>query len=214
MFNHILLLDIDGHLTAEGTIALAALTVIAIVVQIIYNQKVIRMGKESSKEQLDAISTQLNAQNENSYKYTSVKLVLAFDEQFEDMVETRAKAAEIIIDNNILERGPLKPGEMNNRMDDIYDLYDTIGFFIKNKYIKAEVAHEYFHHWFSRYYTFYEQYKVKESSGYEQAAWNNLLYLSKELYRIEDNQTGAFAKPPTKDDLIRFFNDEKDLLND
>jgi hypothetical protein len=209
MHNSPLILDVDAHWTAIGTLALAALTFITLAVSIVYNQTIISQAKESSADQLDLLRTQLAAENENAYKYNSVRLILAFDEQFEDLIETRAEAARVIIDNNILERGPLKPKELDDLLDDVYDLFDTIGYFIKNKYIKTDVAHEYFHHWFSRYYAFYEQYKIKESSGYDEAAWNNLSYLSKQLDGVEDHQTGKFSSSPTKSDLLHFFTQEK-----
>jgi hypothetical protein len=214
MLYHTLLLDADAHSTAIATITLAVLTFATLLATIIYNQIVIRQSKKSSDEQFEQFSAQLAAQNEIAFKYNSVKLALAFDELFEDMAPTRAQAAQVIIDNNVLDRGPVQRGEMKDLPDDIYDLFDTIGYFVKTGYMKADVAHEYFHHWFSRYYTFYEQYKYKQSTTYEGAAWNNLHYLSRELSGIEDHQTGQYPCPLTNADLVRFFTQEKNLLND
>jgi hypothetical protein len=214
MLYHSLLLDADAHSTAIATIVLAVLTFATLLASVIYNQIVIRQSKKSSDEQFEQFSAQFATQSEIAFKYNSVKLALAFDKQFDDMAQTRVKAAQIIIDNNILDRGPVQHGEMRDLPDDIYDLFDTIGYFVKTGYMKADVAHEYFHHWFSRYYTFYEQYKYKESTAYEVAAWNNLQYLSSELSGIEDHQTGQYPSPPTKARLVHFFTQEKDLLND
>ena len=214
MLYHTLLVDIDAHSTAIATIVLAILTFATLLASIVYNQIVIRHSKKSSDEQFEQFSAQLATQNEIACKYNSVKLALAFDKQFYDMAQTRVKTAQIIINNNILDRGSVQHGEMKDLPDDIYDLFDTIGYFVKTGYMKADVAHEYFHHWFSRYYTFYEQYKYKESTTYEDAAWNNLHYLSRELSGIEDHQTGQYPSPPSKGRLVQFFTQEKDLLND
>ena len=154
-------------------------------------------------------------EKERNFKNSSVQLILNFDAQFVDLQDFRFEAANHIINTKILNGSVIhKYDSFNGNLEEIYDFFDTLGFFIKQDYIKAEVVHNYFYYWFSHYYEFYKQYNVKHLSGYEETAWNNLDFLLKALNDIEEKQLGRKIKTINKNMLIDFFIKEKNYLGE
>jgi len=143
-----------------------------------------------------------------------VQLITDFDRQFQELADTRSEIAKIIIVNKILESDKIEKYErFDNQLDDIYDFFDTLGFFVIENYIKAEVVHQYFYHWFEHYYDFYMLYDVKTLTGYNETVWINLLKLSKILNQIEVKQLAKSRSEITKEMLLRFFSDERQESN-
>jgi len=197
--------------TAIGTFALAGITFVAIGVQIYWNRKVLRESRSSFSSQLNLLQSQLKDENENSFKYNSIKLGQMFDSQFIGLTEDRKKSAGLILRNDFLAHDTINYAPIKEKMDEIYDFFDTIGYFVKHNYFKAEVAHQYFDYWFSPYYTFFATYHIKEFSGYDETVWNNLSSLSQHMDRVEIDQTGRARKPITKEDLKEFFQQEENI---
>jgi len=153
-------------------------------------------------------------ENERAFKNSSVQLITDFDRQFQELADTRSEIAKIIIVNKILESDKIEKYErFDNQLDDIYDFFDTLGFFVIENYIKAEVVHQYFYHWFEHYYDFYMLYDVKTLTGYNETVWINLLKLSKILNQIEVKQLAKSRSEITKEMLLRFFSDERQESN-
>lgn len=209
-FHIILLTAEESELwTAVGTMALAVITFFAIAVQIYWNRRVLDESRSSALAQMTLLQNQLQAQNENSFKFTSVKLAEIFEAQFQDLVETRKECSSIILQNHYLEKNSIDYFPIKEKIDDIYDLFDTIGYFVRHMYIKAEVAHQYFDYWFTPYYTFFQLYQIKSLSGYDEAVWNNLANLSMAMDRVEIEQVGYARKLLTKEKLKEFFEQEE-----
>jgi hypothetical protein len=124
-------------------------------------------------------------------------------------MDERQEMAKIIINNKVLEHESFDYSLLQNKIDNIYDLFDTIGFFVKNKFMKADVAHEYFDYWFCRYYQFFKFYEIKKLAGFEETVWNNLSKLSHELDIIEVAQFGKRNNVLDKKELEIFFNEEQ-----
>ncbi len=146
--------------------------------------------------------------SERAFKNSSVTLITDFDKQFDDLIDERIKVAKIIIENKILENPSFDFSILQNRMDDIYDFFDTLGYFVEQKYIKPEVVHQYFYHWFSMYFEFYKIYNIKELSGFDKTVWNNMPKLSEIMENVESELLGKRRKKITKDDLVKFFGEE------
>ena len=183
--------------TALGTMFLAVLTfalAIAAFLAIYYQREQFRKQREDD--------------NERAFKNSSVILITDFDKQFNDLVEDRIKVAKIIIKHKILENDSFDYKILDKKMDEIYDFFDTLGYFVDQEYIKVELAHQYFHHWFSMYYEFYKLYKINELAGYEKTVWNNMPKLSLKMDKVEAEQHGKGQKKISKDNLKGFFEDE------
>ena len=159
----VLLLNADdsANLTAWSTIALAALAFAAIIVQIAWNRRILREARESSLSQSDILFQQLQAQNENAFKYSSVTLADSFQREFDGLTGDRAAAAHIILHNGLLTKDGFDYNVLEELLEDAYDFFDTVGFFVRKHYMKGEVAHQYFDHWFSHYFAFYKLYELK-----------------------------------------------------
>jgi hypothetical protein len=210
---HIILLTAENSelWTAIGTMTLAVITFFAIGVQIYWNRRVLNESRSSALTQMTLLQNQLQAQNENSFKFTSVKLAEIFEVQFQDLIQTRKECSSLILQNHSLDQNSIDYSPIKEKIDDIYDLFDTIGYFVRHKYIKAEVAHQYFDYWFTPYYTFFQLYQIKSISGYDEAVWNNLANLSMAMDRVEIDQVGYARKPVTKEKLKEFFEQEEKL---
>jgi hypothetical protein len=183
--------------TAVGTLILAALTLALAIAAFlaIYSQK-----SQFRKQRID--------DNERAFKNNSVILIANFEKQFDELENYRIEVAKAIIDNKLLEKDSFDYGIIDKRMDKIYDLFDTLGYFVDQEYIKADVAHQFFDYWFSKYYEFYKLYNIRELAGYEKTVWNNLPKLSTKLDEIEAKQLGKEKEKITRLDLKEFFLEE------
>jgi len=151
-------------------------------------------------------------ESERAFKNSSVQLIIDFDKGFQDLEEYRKEASTLIIEHKILDGTSIKNySALKNGLEEIYDFFDTLGFYVEEKYIKAEIVHHYFDHWFGRYYEFYQQYHVKSLSGHEATVWNNLSTLSKRLNEIEIKKGGKPRETISKTTLAEFFTDESEL---
>jgi hypothetical protein len=152
-------------------------------------------------------------ENERELKNSSVQLILDFGKEFQELEECRKDVSRTIIEHKVLEDTEIRNYSTlkNFGLEDIYDFFDTLGFYVQEKYIKAEIVHHYFDHWFSKYYKFYEQYNVKKLSGYEATVWDNLHTLSKLLNEVEIKKRAKPRQTISKSILETFFTDETNL---
>lgn len=147
-------------------------------------------------------------ENERAFKNSSVQLIIDFDKQFQELDE-RNRVAKFILNNKILEGSEIKDyASFKNAFDEIYDFFDTLGFYVIEGYIKAELVHQYFYHWFYHYYQFFNQYNIKRLSGYPDTVWINLVSLSQRLNEIEAGKPGERRIKIDKNNLIDFFKSE------
>jgi hypothetical protein len=148
-------------------------------------------------------------ENERAFKNSSVQLITDFDKQFQDLENLRSETANTITGHGILEKGLIENyNDLKIGLEELYDFFDTLGFFVAENYIKAEVVHQYFHYWFEHYYAFFVMYNVKSVSGYPDTVWINLPKLSNALEKVEIKQLGKESEEITKEDLLEFFQGE------
>jgi hypothetical protein len=207
---HIILLDADpsAYSTAVGTWVLAGITFLAVFVQALFNRKTIGDANKNAKEQFDLTRKGLQDANDSSYKYTSLKIVDSFDKKFEEIYEDRQALAKAIIDNNLLDKKDFDYSLIKGLPDEIYDIFDTLGYFVEHKYIRIDAVHQYFNYWFSRYFRFFTLYHIASKAGFESTVWNNLPTLSEEMDQEEIRQKGITVDKIDKDELLRFFKEE------
>jgi len=198
MYN-IMLLDADSssYSTAVGTWVIAIVSLLAVIVQALINKKTIKDVNKNAKEQFELTRKGLEDANDNSFKYTSLKIVDSFDKKFDDL------------DNKSFDYSLIK-----GLPDEIYDIFDTLGYFVAHKYIRRDAVHQYFHYWFSRYFRFYTEYHIHSKSGFEDTVWNNLPKLSKQMDIEEIEQNGKPTETIDKDELLRFFKEEAGFFDE
>jgi len=154
-------------------------------------------------------------EKERSFKDSSVQLILSFDEQFVDLTDLRLEISTLVLRHDVLKKSVIDNyAAYKGAFEEIYDFFDTLGFYVREEYIKAEVVYQYFYYWFSHYYEFYKLYNIKHLSGYEDSTWTNLALLSQKLDAIEEKQLGRKVKVFNKNMLLDFFKKEKDYLQE
>ncbi len=154
-------------------------------------------------------------ENERAFKNSSVQLITDFDRQFRKLDDLRSEASDVIVKNNVLKAELIEDySALKDIMCEVYDFFDTLGFYVENGYIKPEVVHQYFYHWFEHYYEFFTVYNIKKLSGYNETVWIHLPKLSIVLNEVEIRQLGKERKAPTKQDLLAFFEEEATFGSD
>ena len=191
-----ILLDIKNkpdYFSTYGPVIIAA---IAVGVQIYWNGRTLKQSRLISEQQLAALRSQLASDNENAFKYSSIQLATKMDEDFDDLEEQRVKIGAFLKESNLLDGGLVQNyNHIRDELSAVLDIFDTVGYFVKNNYLKAEVAHEYFHYWFSHYYVFFVNYDVRKLSGEDQVIWNNLQGLCRKLDIVETAQRHGLQPP-------------------
>jgi len=211
-----MLLDADSssYSTAVGTWVIAIVSLLAVIVQALINKKTIKDANKNAKEQFELTRKGLEDANDNSFKYTSLKIVDSFDKKFDDLNNDRQALAKAIIDNQLLDNESFDYSLIKGLPDEIYDIFDTLGYFVAHKYIRRDAVHQYFHYWFSRYFRFYTEYHIHSKSGFEDTVWNNLPKLSKQMDIAEIEQNGKPTETIDKDELLRFFKEEAGFFDE
>jgi hypothetical protein len=101
----------------------------------------------------------------------------------------------------------------NEIIEDVYDFFDTLGFLVIKHYLAADVAWNYFDHWFVSYYIFFKKYDIRKAAGYEFTVWNNMTELKIIFDNIEaENNAAIPRKEITTSGLKNFFSEE--LISD
>ena len=147
-------------------------------------------------------------ESERAFKNSSVTLITKFDKDFNKLEDCRFEVSNVILEKKILDSDELDFKMIEYWVGDIFDFFDTLGFFVREGYIKAEVVHQYFYHWFSHYYEFYKLYNIKQLSGYPETTWINLPILSKHLDDVEVKGLSEKKSPISKAMLKTFFEEE------
>ena len=176
--------------TAIGTLSLAIVAFVTLWVQL----------WQFKKLQAD--------EHERAFKNSSIMLITKFDKDFNKLEDCRFEVSNLIIEKKTLDSDNLDYKIFEYWVGDIFDFFDTLGYFVREEYIKAEVVHQYFYHWFSHYYEFYKLYNIKQLSGYPETTWINLPILSKRLDDVEIRQLGKKKLPISKAMLRDFFEEE------
>jgi len=100
---------------------------------------------------------------------------------------------------------------MEDRVDDILDLFEDVGFLVAGGQISPEVAHHFFFHWLRGYWRSAERY-IAEQRGLNPTQWEHVGRLVAITEEIEDwdvfEKTDASSNT-NDDDEIREFLDEE-----
>jgi hypothetical protein len=147
-------------------------------------------------------------ENERNFKNSSITLITKFDKDFNKIEDCRFEVSQLMLQKNMLDPEKFDFKLIEYWAGDIFDFFDTLGFFVREEYLKPEVVHQYFYHWFSHYYEFYKLYSIKKASGYPETTWINLPTLSEQLDNVETNQLGKKKQTISKAMLKKFFEEE------
>jgi hypothetical protein len=162
--------------------------------------------------QLRSFDRQIKTQNDIARKANNVTVILKLEDQFNALNVQRSSTAKKIISSGLLlDDKPISnyQSQVGYDIEDIYDFFDTLGFLIIKEYLAADVAWNYFDHWFISYYGFFKKYGVKSVSEYESTVWNNLERLKEIFDKIEsENKGSALRNDIKKSDLAKFFEEE------
>jgi hypothetical protein len=113
-----------------GTFLLAIAAFITLAIQ----------GRQFKKLRID--------ENERQFKTSSITLITKFDKDFQKLGVYRFDIGNIVIDNKVIETNKLDFSLLETQAGEMFDFLDTLGYSVREKYIKTDVVHQYFHYWF------------------------------------------------------------------
>jgi hypothetical protein len=162
--------------------------------------------------QFKLFKKQMKEQNDVAIKASSFSIILKKEEEFDNIhfLKIRKELASKIITEKLLDKESFDYKNVIGRdIENVFDFFTTIGFYIDNKYLLPDIAWNHFDYFFRRYYAFYTMYNIKEQSGYEDTAWNNLEKLKKyfDETEIQKSKTGNIPIID-KEELKNFFSEE------
>jgi hypothetical protein len=132
---------------------------------------------------------------------------IKFDEMFDsgEMKNARAASAAYLRDKcDELDRSDLSCADL----DDIFDFFENIGFYMHRDQITPEVAHHFYHYWIRGYYSAGCRY-VDKARRKEPARWEFVKILFDATNEIEDERTKSM-RPRLLDaeGITEFLEDE------
>jgi hypothetical protein len=131
---------------------------------------------------------------------TSIELILKFDEQFnsESFKERRKEAAsELLNDNSVIA-------------EDIYDLFDTIGFLVRKNAINGAIAWTIFYYWIHGYWSAGKDHiENKRAVENDRTLWADFQYLHTKVIGIQRSEANQ-SEPEILDEIgkRRFLEEE------
>lgn len=172
-------------------------------------------ANKASSEQRELLLQQINDAKESSFKESSFKLTLDLQREFRKLKSKRIKGARLILEQKILTytMDYRNNDILRDYLGDIYDLFDTMGFYVANNFVDAEFIHHAFSYWIFRYYKFYTVYnlrKVASEMGIENTVWSKIETLTIKMNEIEIKNGGGDMINRTFD-LNGFFHEESNL---
>ncbi len=142
---------------------------------------------------------------------------LRYQEMFDEMAEKERPAAAKVLLKGLKESGYLshidtKRKELSD-IDDVLDIFEDIGFYVKGAQISPEVAHHQFFHWIRGYYETArgEYIAAWRNPNKEPARWENLGYLFEITSEVEREISRKYGQcAPPQEDLEKFLLEEID----
>ena len=101
---------------------------------------------------------------------------------------------------------------LRDYIGEVYDLFDTMGFYVAIGFVDSEFIHHSFGYQIFRYYSFYVGYnfkKVASQLGMENTVWSNIEGLVNKMNEIEIKIGGDMKNRAY--DLDGFFHEESSL---
>jgi hypothetical protein len=130
---------------------------------------------------------------------TNVELALRFDEKFnrEDFRKLRADAAQ-----------ELKKGSPSKKAEDIFDLFETIGYLVRTSAIRKELAWHTFYEWVHGYWSIGNPQIMKSRhEKKDPKRWSDFEYLHKELLKVQRSESSPgepeLLSPEEIDEFLR-----------
>lgn len=157
---------------------------------------------------------QIKVLREEAFKTNSIKLSFDLSNEFEnELDDDRTEVGKFIINKKVLDRDFITDKEyeeISGNIENIIDFFDTLGFYIRNNYIKTDLVWTNFYYWFNNYYELYQKYKI---IGFRfqnsPQVWKNIDFLMTELRKIEFSESNKKPIGPVlKFELERFFKEE------
>ena len=127
------------------------------------------------------------------------ELSVKYWDDFEEMRQTRKKAANYFID---------RFGDSGDA-EDLLDFFDSrVGLTFKNGRLDCELIYSDFYHWVHHYW-YASQFLFRDFNEKDHTVWENFKYLFEELEKIQIQKTGEY-KEPTPVELRKFLEEEAD----
>jgi hypothetical protein len=136
--------------------------------------------------------------------------ILQFQKRFDDLEETRKKSALI------LKEYQGKMGDIEKYqsiffiIEDVLDVFEDVGFYVKGDQISPEVAHHHFYHWVRGYWNTAHDY-IEALRKKETKAYDHVEYLFEVLCTVEvglSEEKRRQEKHLSQKDIDEFFEDE------
>lgn len=115
-------------------------------------------------------------------------LISRYDETFDKMITQRITAARFLLDRSI------NSGKECGALEDILDIFEDLGFYLKGNQLSSEVAHHTFEYCIRTYCQAAESY-IAEMRRKEPTIWEHLDYLLSAVSRIEIRKLKSKVKP-------------------
>jgi len=178
--------------------------------------KQINLANEASIEERKLLLQQIIDAKESSFKESSFRLTLDLQREFRDLEPKRKKGASLILEQKILAVTMDYRNHyiLRDYLGDVYDLFDTMGLYVKNELVDSDFIHHTFSYWIFRYYKFYSLYNIKRVAsqmGMENTVWSNIENLAIKMNEIENKKGGGDMLNRTYD-LEEFFLEESKLI--
>ena len=119
-------------------------------------------------------------------------LALKYFENFENKKEERKIAAQTIL-NRKEELSKIDEIKDLSNIDDVLDLFEDLGFYIRGDQMSPEVAHHFFYHWIRGYWVFCEPY-IRAWRNREKTRWEYIEELFEVTCEIEIKRGGTTRK--------------------
>jgi hypothetical protein len=132
-------------------------------------------------------------------------LALKYSDIFwsQDVIKQRKKAAEVY----------KKTKKWDSSVEDILDIFEDIGFYVKNGIMSKDIAHHFFYYWIRGYIQIADGYiKEYRSNPKQQTTYEHCVPLLEELSKVEANKmnTSTLSLHLSEEDIDRFIKEEID----
>ena len=137
-------------------------------------------------------------------------LVLQYQKMFDEMAKERCLAAKTLLEYKG-HLGDLEhKGDVLDKIDDVLDFFDDVGFYQKGGQISPETAHHHFYHWLRMYWQASRDY-VEAWQKREGARWNHIgdLFEITSEVEMQEGKCNRSEIPLTSKDIDDYLGQEK-----
>lgn len=131
---------------------------------------------------------------------------LKYSDMFIEMTRDRSRAATVLLECSSDKLAKIEEFRVQlGDIDDVLDLFDDIGLYVRGGQISPELAAHYFYHWIRGYYQASNRY-IKAWQQKEKQRWCNIEFLWKVVLQVEEGLWGTDDLSPKE--LEAFLTEE------